>query len=72
VKVATATHAQAFVALTEGGARMYRKVVLALLILILWATAALPVAAGGDKVRGDNGAGAVNQHQVMDPPPFQP
>ena len=28
--------------------------------------------AGGGKVRGDNGQGAVNQVQVQDPPPFQP
>lgn len=30
------------------------------------------VLAGGDKVRGENGQGAVNQIQVQDPPPFQP
>jgi hypothetical protein len=28
--------------------------------------------AGGGKVRGENGQGAVNQVQVQDPPPFQP
>ncbi len=33
---------------------------------------ASPVAAGGDKVRGDNGQGSVTQVQVQDPPPFQP
>ncbi len=33
---------------------------------------ASPVAAGGDKVRGENGQGDVNQVQVQDPPPFQP
>ena len=31
-----------------------------------------PVSAEGGKVRGDNGVGGVTQHQVMDPPPFQP
>lgn len=30
------------------------------------------VLAGGGKVRGENGQGAVNQVQVQDPPPFQP
>jgi hypothetical protein len=39
--------------------------------LILLATA-LPALAGGDQVRGENGQGTVNQHQVQDPPPFQP
>lgn len=43
--------------------------VLALIMLVGIFT---DVSAGGDKVRGDNGAGDVNQHQVMDPPPFQP
>ena len=28
--------------------------------------------AGGEKVRGENGQGAVHQVQVQDPPPFQP
>ncbi len=28
--------------------------------------------ASGDKVRGENGQGDVNQVQVMDPSPFQP
>lgn len=39
-----------------------------LISALLWS----PVSAGGDKVRGDNGAGGVAQHQLMDPPPFQP
>jgi len=51
---------------------MQRKLVFLLLIAALWMLAASPVAAGGDKVRGENGQGAVNQVQVMDPPPFQP
>lgn len=39
-----------------------------LISALMWS----PVSAGGGKVRGDNGAGGVAQHQVMDPPPFQP
>ena len=45
--------------------------VLAVLTLVFAITAS-PVFAGGDKVRGENGEGAVNQLQVMDPLPFQP
>jgi hypothetical protein len=47
-------------------------------LLVLLAVIALsilvvsPVSASGDKVRGENGLGDVNQVQVMDPPPFQP
>jgi len=41
-------------------------------VLVLSLTIASPVFAGGDKVRGDEGQGTVNQVQVMDPPPFQP
>ncbi len=47
-------------------------------ILVLFCVVALcillvsPVAASGDKVRGENGQGDVNQVQIMDPPPFQP
>jgi hypothetical protein len=51
---------------------MPKKLVFGLLIASLWVLAASPVAAGGDKVRGENGQGAVNQIQVMGPPPFQP
>lgn len=48
------------------------------ILFVLMITAVLMIAststafAGGDKVRGDNGQGDVNQVQVMDPPPFQP
>ncbi len=50
-----------------------KKVLLALLVVLAFSlTVAAPVFAGGDKVRGENGEGAVNQEQVMDPPPFQP
>ncbi len=51
---------------------MSRKALLIMLIVALWVLAASPVAAGGGKVRGENGQGDVNQVQVMDPPPFQP
>ncbi len=43
-----------------------------LIVGLLLLITAMPAFAGGDQVRGDNGQGAVNQHQVMDPPPFQP
>ena len=43
-----------------------------LLVVVLVFVTAMPAFAGGDQVRGDNGQGDVNQHQVMDPPPFQP
>ena len=50
-----------------------RKVFLALLVALALSIAmASPVLAGGDQVRGENGQGAVNQVQVMDPQPFQP
>ena len=43
-----------------------------LLVAMLVVMTALPALAGGDKVRGENGQGTVNQVQVQDPPPFQP
>jgi len=43
-----------------------------LLALILLINIFTNVSAGGDKVRGDKGAGDVNQHQVVPAPPFQP
>ena len=46
------------------------------LILILAVIMTLSITssalAAGDKVRGDNGQGDVNQVQIQDPPPFQP
>ncbi len=48
------------------------------IILIVLAVVTLSIAttstafASGDKVRGENGQGAVVQVQVEDPPPFQP
>jgi len=50
-----------------------KKLFIALLVvLVLSISVASPAFAGGDQVRGENGEGAVNQVQVMDPPPFQP
>jgi len=50
-----------------------KKTFFVLLVVAALVTAATStVFAGGDQVRGDNGQGAVNQVQVMDPPPFQP
>ncbi len=49
-----------------------RKVALVLVVVVAIAVSMTSSAlAGGDKVRGDNGLGAVNQVQVQDPPPFQ-
>ncbi len=48
-------------------------IVLALLIALSFSLlVAGKVFAGGDKVRGENGQGDVNQVQIQDPPPFQP
>jgi hypothetical protein len=44
---------------------------LMLVVGLLLATVS-PAFAGGGKVRGAGGQGAVNQVQVMNPPPFQP
>lgn len=43
-----------------------------LLVGLVLLTMAASVYAGGDKNRGDEGQGSVNQVQVQDPPPFQP
>ncbi|MCB1127362.1 MAG: hypothetical protein KDM81_12760 [Verrucomicrobiae bacterium] len=43
----------------------------ALKIMVVLVCASGTLLAGGDKVRGDNGQGDVNQVQVQDPPPFQ-
>jgi hypothetical protein len=45
-----------------------KKLLLVPLFLMLISTSVL---AGGDKNRGENGQGDVNQVQVQDPPPFQ-
>ena len=50
-----------------------KKAILATLVAaMLFALVTVGALAGGDKVRGDNGQGGVNQVQVQDPPPFQP
>jgi hypothetical protein len=41
------------------------------IIAVILSCSMTAVMAGGDKVRGDNGQGDVNQVQVQDPPPFQ-
>ena len=41
-----------------------------LLVLVVLATVSTTAMASGDKVRGEEGQGSVNQVQVMDPPPF--
>lgn len=51
---------------------MLKKLVVAAVSIVMMVSAASPAFAGGDKVRGEAGAGSVAQHQVMDPPPFQP
>lgn len=51
---------------------MRKAVYTALIVVVVFAFAVSPALAGGDKVRGENGQGSVNQVQVQDPPPFQP
>jgi hypothetical protein len=51
---------------------MKRTILVVLMAAILVLALAIPALAGGDKVRGENGQGDVNQVQVQDPPPFQP
>lgn len=49
-----------------------KRVALALVVVVTLVVSMTSSAlAGGDKVRGENGQGAVNQVQVQDPPPFQ-
>jgi len=51
---------------------MKRTVLSLMLVVVLTLCLASPAFAGGDKVRGEKGPGAVEQVQVQDPPPFQP
>lgn len=51
---------------------MKQKMIILILVCLLLLTSTFTVLAGGDKVRGDKGVGDVSQHQVMDPPPFNP
>lgn len=51
---------------------MKKIVFISLLVVVLLIATSTTALAGGDKVRGDNGQGEVNQVQIQDPPPFQP
>ena len=51
---------------------MKRAFAVVMVLTLVMVVTASPVFAAGGKVRGENGAGDVNQVQVMDPPPFQP
>ena len=51
---------------------MKKTLVILLVVVALVICTSATVFAGGDKVRGDKGQGAVNQVQVQDPPPFNP
>ena len=51
---------------------MKRLILTLLVATVLCIAVASPILAAGDKVRGENGQGDVNQVQVQDPPPFQP
>ena len=51
---------------------MKKTILTLMLVIVLTLCLASPAFAGGDKVRGDNGQGSVNQVQVENPPPFQP
>ncbi len=50
---------------------MKKLIFIMLIVVALSISLASPVFAGGDKVRGENGQGNVEQVQVQDPPPFQ-
>jgi hypothetical protein len=59
--------------ITAGQEDEMKKILITLLLVgVLCISATSTVFAGGDKVRGNNGQGSVNQVQVQDPPPFQP
>ncbi len=49
----------------------YRFLLISVAVLFIVSSAELFAAAGGGKVRGENGAGEGNQIQLEDPPPFQ-
>ena len=50
---------------------MKKTIFVVLLVVALVISASSVAFAGGGKVRGENGQGAVNQVQVEDPFPFQ-
>ena len=50
---------------------MKKKLFVLLLSVVVGLSIVSPVNAGGDQVRGEEGVGPVNQHQVVPPPvPF--
>jgi hypothetical protein len=51
---------------------MKKIAIITLIVTALVVATTSAVFAAGDKVRGENGQGAVVQVQVQDPPPFQP
>ena len=51
---------------------MKKLLLITTLVILVFASISSTALAGGDKVRGENGQGEVNQVQVQDPPPFQP
>jgi hypothetical protein len=53
------------------GKSVKRKMLVFAFVVVLLIMNFTPASAGGDKVRGDNGQGAVVQTQIQDPPPFQ-
>ena len=72
------SRATLYVWLDDTGAASVRKegivkriTVAVLVVCMLFVLASTSVLAGGDKVRGERGEGAVTQVQVQDPPPFQ-
>ncbi len=50
---------------------MKNKIVVLVIVMIFLVSSISTAFAGGDKVRGENGQGLVNQVQIQDPPPFQ-
>ena len=51
---------------------MKNKIFALMIVAVLLISSISTAFAGGDKVRGEEGQGSVNQVQVQDPPPFQP
>ncbi|MBN2240336.1 MAG: hypothetical protein JW712_11235 [Dehalococcoidales bacterium] len=49
---------------------MKKALIIIAVVLLVMASLSTTAMAGGDKVRGDNGQGDVNQVQIQDPPPF--
>ena len=49
---------------------MKKLLIITILVILVFASVSSTALAGGDKVRGDNGQGGVNQVQIQAPPPF--